>query len=521
MSNKVCVIISECTACSDLSREEIGEIQSLLRTDPRIASVIAIKPLCSKIGRKELRNFSVEECDRAALATWCLPGSIDIARLLPKSISSALVDIVNLLLISPKNEMGENRVSIPVRAIRASVSKLSLAEPTKDRRRKFASSAIAVIGSGDRALRVARTLASLGAKTKLLLLEPRAENDKTENLEIIDGVTPERLSGYPGNFLISIMKKDQELDIAAAAILLVSERCSVDISSPSGSKLKFVPLEQFENYSAQMSKVKGIVFFDDLWAISSSTEHVIPAWHLLLESAKNAALANLADSVAVIARDIKSTGLLEFLWAEAADAGVQFVRYDDRSRPRLEKSESLVTVKDLVLGESLSLPADIIVAPTKSRPWEPLFIEKLFIPADWNLRARIKGPQRGTAQSTCDGIFLIGYADFNRPSDELEPELSSAIVQILSFVRQGYIIVRGAVAEVDEEKCSSCMTCVRTCPYRAARMNENWKAEILSEKCAGCGSCVAVCPSRAIELKNCTTPQIQAQLSTSLEEVMI
>jgi heterodisulfide reductase subunit A-like polyferredoxin len=76
------------------------------------------------------------------------------------------------------------------------------------------------------------------------------------------------------------------------------------------------------------------------------------------------------------------------------------------------------------------------------------------------------------------------------------------------------------VAEITEAKCSACFTCVRTCPYRAAEMNDSWKAVIIADKCQGCGNCVAVCPSKAIELKNCTRPQIAKEVAASMEVVM-
>lgn len=497
-------------------------MKSMLDRAPGVALVVTVQPPCNRAARKELKNLPLEGCDRAVLAMWCKLSSMDLgrSRILPKSINRNLIEFVDLSLLASKNAEERGRIAPLVRAIRIAASKLLLAEPLKDRELKFASNQVAVLGSDSRAISAAKRLASLGLQTKLLLSGHFAELENGQNLETLDEVMPIALSGYPGDFKITVIQKGKKLEVGAAALLLVSERCRVEVEVPSNAKYEFLSLERFDEFTSRKSETKGIVFLDDLQSLSPSADPVIPNWPRLLESAKRTAADRLAKSVTVIARDIKSTGLLELLWKEAAEAGVNFVRYDDKSRPRLARADASISVKDLVLGEDIAVPAEVIVAPTISRPWEPIFVENMFLPADWDLRLRMRGPQRGTGQSPSEGVFLLGYADFNALSDELEPELGSVLIDILSFMRGGIHLVRGAIAEVDEEKCSACFTCVRTCPYRAPIMNDNWKAEIITEKCVGCGCCVAVCPSRAIKLKNCTDAQIQAQVSASLEEVI-
>jgi len=519
MTSKVSVLISECGECTNLSAEDFAKIKNALERYPKTFSVSLVKPLCDKAARKELRNLRIEGCDRAVIALWCPSERLKLStsRLLPKSINRDLVEIVDLSLVSAKTEEEGKRIDGIVRALFTAISMLSLSEPLSDRKLKFANETVAVLGSDDRAVTAARLLASMGIGTKLLLSQSIKSDRTVENLEIVDTAVPMALAGYPGNFKISFLKGGERVETYAATVLLVSERCSTAVKAP--DEFRFVPLESFANEGAGAKSSKGIVFLDDLSSISPGADPVVPSWHRLLEAAKDAAANDLAPSVTMIARDIKSTGLLELLWKEAAEAGVKFVRYDDKSRPRLSGKDNSVIVKDLVLGENLQLPADVIVAPTISRPWEPIFVERLFLPADWDFRARSRGPQRGVAQSPCDGIFLLGYVEY--PSKSEDAELSSAVIEISSFLRKGFHTMRGAVALVEDGKCSACATCVRTCPYRAPKMNDSWKAEIVPEKCLGCGSCVAVCPSRAIQLKNCTDEQLKAQMSASLQEVMM
>ena len=67
------------------------------------------------------------------------------------------------------------------------------------------------------------------------------------------------------------------------------------------------------------------------------------------------------------------------------------------------------------------------------------------------------------------------------------------------------------MAEVDPEKCSACLTCVRTCPFTAPFIGADNKAEVEEGRCQGCGVCVAICPSKAIQFRSCSDLQVEAQ----------
>jgi len=56
-------------------------------------------------------------------------------------------------------------------------------------------------------------------------------------------------------------------------------------------------------------------------------------------------------------------------------------------------------------------------------------------------------------------------------------------------------------AQVDPGRCTACLTCVRLCPYGAARIAPSGVAEIDERSCWSCGICVAECPAEAISLE--------------------
>jgi heterodisulfide reductase subunit A len=78
--------------------------------------------------------------------------------------------------------------------------------------------------------------------------------------------------------------------------------------------------------------------------------------------------------------------------------------------------------------------------------------------------------------------------------------------------------VSGQVACVTQDKCISCMTCVRACPYSAPFINNDRKAEIAAAKCMGCGICAAECPAHAISLRHFEAEQFGVMLDELIQE---
>lgn len=56
----------------------------------------------------------------------------------------------------------------------------------------------------------------------------------------------------------------------------------------------------------------------------------------------------------------------------------------------------------------------------------------------------------------------------------------------------------GAGAHRIPEKCISCLTCVRICPYGAPVVTDLFSIDIRVEQCQACGLCIGECPAKAI-----------------------
>ena len=92
----------------------------------------------------------------------------------------------------------------------------------------------------------------------------------------------------------------------------------------------------------------------------------------------------------------------------------------------------------------------------------------------------------------------------------------SAGQQAMKILCKEMMTTSAAIAEVDPDKCDSCLVCVRVCPYGAPFINKEGVSEIPPSACMGCGLCISECPARAIVLKHCTDDQLLASIDALL-----
>ena len=100
----------------------------------------------------------------------------------------------------------------------------------------------------------------------------------------------------------------------------------------------------------------------------------------------------------------------------------------------------------------------------------------------------------------------------NLLDDELRTEARAAATIALRPMA-----ARAHPAEVDVDKCSACLTCVRICPFGAAHMNAEGKASIDRDRCQACGKCAAACAGKAISLPGSTDLELEARIAAAME----
>ena len=227
-------------------------------------------------------------------------------------------------------------------------------------------------------------------------------------------------------------------------------------------------------------------------------------------------------NVFILYRDIRTYGEREYLYKEAREQGVIFIRYnlDDKPVVTVADGKVRITVTDHVLGVPVAIEADLLTLATAVLPNRDEKLAQFFkVPVNDDGFYVEKHAKLGPSDFATDGVFLCGLAHYPKPIDEAIVQGRAAASRAVTLLARKKIYANGQVAQVDPMMCSSCGVCVSICPYSApsfidadARMHAG-KAQINAVLCKGCGLCVASCRSGAIHLKGFDNDQIFAQIS--------
>ncbi|TET21360.1 MAG: CoB--CoM heterodisulfide reductase iron-sulfur subunit A family protein [Candidatus Cloacimonadota bacterium] len=214
---------------------------------------------------------------------------------------------------------------------------------------------------------------------------------------------------------------------------------------------------------------------------------------------------NPKTDIFVLYRDIRTYGFREIYYREAREAGVIFIRYDEKNKPdvNLENGKLSVRVKDPVLQEELILSPDLLVLSAGIIAGENEEVSKILkVPLNEDrffLEAHVKLRPLDFAN---DGIFLCGLSHSPKVIEESIVQAQGAAGRAATILSKKYIEAKGNIAEVNERMCSGCELCVSVCPYDARVMDEETgTSKVIDVLCQGCGACCVACLNNATRQK--------------------
>ncbi|NOQ40466.1 MAG: FAD-binding protein, partial [Anaerolineales bacterium] len=244
--------------------------------------------------------------------------------------------------------------------------------------------------------------------------------------------------------------------------------------------------------------------------------------------------------VSIIYKDIRVFGFYEKLYTDVRDLGVLFFRYDDDHKPEVNIKESqhpdslpdassstlTISVWDKSLQRTVKLNTDLLVLsmPVIPHPDMKDLANKFKVSLDNNgffLEAHVK--LRPVDFST-EGIFMAGLAHFPKLIDESMIQAQAAASRASVLLSKDFLKAGGAIAVVEQQDCTGCLTCVRVCPFGVPVIqadvlgvgNVLGAAYIEPAICQGCGICVAECPAKAIDLMHYTEDQLRSKVTALL-----
>jgi heterodisulfide reductase subunit A len=231
-------------------------------------------------------------------------------------------------------------------------------------------------------------------------------------------------------------------------------------------------------------------------------------------------------NVFVLYRDIRTYGEREYLYKEARQNGVIFIRYSLENKPQVELKDGRLLVKsiDPIIGRPVEIETDLLTLATAIIPNRDEQLANFFkVPLNADGFFVERHAKLGPSEFATDGVFLCGLAHYPKPIDESIAQGRAAASRAVTLLAQKTIHTSGTVAATDPALCSQCGVCVSVCPYSAPSFKEEgpWagRAQINAVLCKGCGLCVASCRSGAIHLKGFDNDQIFSQIFSLNEAV--
>ncbi len=249
--------------------------------------------------------------------------------------------------------------------------------------------------------------------------------------------------------------------------------------------------------------------------------------------------------VSILYKDIRVFGFNEKLYTDARNLGVLFFRYDDDHKPEVcigesnnpkstpGTSPSLLTISvwDKSLQRTVKLNTNLLVLsmPVIPHPDMKDLANKFKVSLDNNgffLEAHVK--LRPVDFST-EGIYMAGLAHFPKLIDESIIQAQAAASRASVLLSKDFLKAGGAIAVVEQQDCTGCLTCVRVCPFGVPVIQADvlgvgnllGAAYIEPAICQGCGICVAECPAKAIDLMHYTEDQLRSKVTALLNPEMI
>ncbi|MEM3162384.1 MAG: CoB--CoM heterodisulfide reductase iron-sulfur subunit A family protein [Candidatus Bathyarchaeia archaeon] len=438
--------------------------------------------------------------------------------------------------------------------VRSVVAKARLLNPLKNPTVKVTPSAL-VIGGGVSGMTAALELAAQGFEVHLVekekalgghlrkiyytlegrdpqeflnkLVKSVMENDKIH--VYLDAEVTE-VSGFVGNFKSKILHKGEEKLVEHGVVIVAvgaSEYKPKEYLY--GQDPRVITQHELEEKLARGEfNAKRVVMIQ---CVGSRNEERPNCSRICCgQAVKNALKIKEVDpeaEVYVLYKDLRTYGLMEEYYREAAEKGVLFINYNDARKPRVsnEKGELKVSFWEPVLKQEIELKPDYVILsaatipnPDNKRVAEmlkvPLTKEGFFLEAHMKLRP---------VDFQTDGVFLCGMAHSPKFIEESIAQACAAAARAATILSKKYLEMEGIVANVNEDLCSGCRICESLCPYGAIEMTEKAGkvvAHVIEALCKGCGVCGTACPTKAITLGHFTTEEILAQVRAVLKEMI-
>lgn len=333
---------------------------------------------------------------------------------------------------------------------------------------------VLVVGSGRMALDAAREIVAQGGRAILA----RSGGTRRQcalrvpgGIEVIDAMLVS-LEGSPGRFRANL-RSDEDMTVECSSVILAPG--PDDRPTPQGT--------------VDLKDLAGLAVSEDAKSVAIVVRPGAPRSSFIHAIRAARELRSRSRAVAVFADEMSAFGIDELEYRSAQAEGVMFFRTQEAV---VSAGPSKIMATDLVAGSVVNIAPDMLAVVTPA----PLRNREVRIS---HLFSEVRGsPSMGASSTATEGVLFAGHED-ELLEEEAVTAARAAATKAMTVARSPPDR-RGQAAIVDRERCSACLTCLRVCPFGAARPGEEGKAIIDGARCQACGICVGACPGRAISL---------------------
>lgn len=541
---------------------DVGEVVEYARALPYVTHAEDLLFSCSKDSTERIKEVIVEEKLNRVVVAACTPRTHEplfssVCR--EAGLNPYLFEMVNIRehasWVHPKQP--EEATEKAKNLVRSGVAKAMLLTPLRELKVKVYPSTL-VVGGSLAGLVAAKLIADVGFKVYLVsgtdelggrfLNEypevPFIEADirsrieelvsavkEIENIEVLQCSEVTEFKGSVGDFDVRIVDKNGlDRDLKVGTAIIAEDNVELKPKGLYGyGELEgvYTVSELFDIIQcggAKDGEVVAFILCAGAREKRGRTYCSVTCCSEALNSALSVKELNPNSEVYMIYRDIRLPLIGEAFYNRAHELGIKFLRYGPEEEPKVyqEGVEKFVEVFDTIINMNVKLRVDKValavpvMAPEKNHELSSIFKVPLnehgfFLEAHPKLRP---------LDFASDGLFICGPAHSPQGLHESMTQGLGAASRALSLLMQEEVLVEPLYAEVDEELCVGCGTCVSLCEYNAVKIVERASDRLVSEvnpaQCKGCGVCAAQCPSRAITMNKFTGGQMVSAIKAAL-----
>ncbi len=212
----------------------------------------------------------------------------------------------------------------------------------------------------------------------------------------------------------------------------------------------------------------------------------------------------------------------EELYSISSRKNIKFFLFDqENGLPNIIKANDqddcnmLIELDEMMAGKELEIPADMVILMVglEAHNNAKEIAHAVGVSMCGNNFYIEKHPKLDPVATTTDGIYIVGNCQGPKDIPDSIAQARAAAARVLSDISNGSVEVETITAEVNENLCCGCQSCIKVCPYTAISYDPVKKVSRVNEiLCKGCGTCGSTCPSGAIKSKHYTDRQIVAQI---------